>query len=82
VARGEALYAANCGLCHGAAARGGVKDLRHMSPDVHGEFLAIVLDGTRAAQGMASFADVLSRDEAEAIHHYLIARANADWNGS
>jgi quinohemoprotein ethanol dehydrogenase len=28
---------------------------------------------------MASFADVLSREEAEAIHHYVIARANADW---
>ena len=28
---------------------------------------------------MASFADVLSKDEAEAIHHYLISRARADW---
>jgi quinohemoprotein ethanol dehydrogenase len=82
IALGETLYAAHCGLCHGAAARGGVKDLRHMSPETHGEFLAIVLDGKRAAQGMASFADVLSRNETEAIHHYLIDRANADWTGS
>ena len=80
VARGEALYAANCGLCHGAAARGGVKDLRHMSPATHGEFLAIVLGGKRAANGMASFADVLTEDQTEAIHQYLIARANADWD--
>jgi quinohemoprotein ethanol dehydrogenase len=28
---------------------------------------------------MASFADVLGTDESEAIHHYLIARANEDW---
>jgi hypothetical protein len=31
---------------------------------------------------MASFADVLSRDEAEAIHHYLISRARDDWEES
>ncbi len=30
---------------------------------------------------MASFADVLMPNQAEAIHHYLIARANADWEG-
>ncbi len=79
VARGERLYAANCALCHGAAARGGVKDLRHMAPATHDAFLAIVLEGKLAANGMASFADVLTREDAEAIHHYLIARANADW---
>jgi quinohemoprotein ethanol dehydrogenase len=28
---------------------------------------------------MASFADLLTREEAEAIHAYLIARANEDW---
>ena len=61
------------------AARGGVKDLRHMTPATHAAFLAIVLEGARAANGMASFADVLSRGEAEAIHHYLISRARDDW---
>ena len=80
VAKGEQLYGQNCALCHGVAARGGVKDLRHMSPQTHGDFLAIVLGGKRAANGMASFADVLTKDEAEAIHQYLIARANADWD--
>jgi quinohemoprotein ethanol dehydrogenase len=30
---------------------------------------------------MASFADVLKPEEAEAIHGYLIARANEDWGG-
>jgi quinohemoprotein ethanol dehydrogenase len=79
VAQGEQLYAAHCALCHGAAARGGVKDLRHMTPDTHKEFIDIVIGGKRAANGMASFADVLKPEEAEAIHQYLIARANADW---
>ena len=31
---------------------------------------------------MAGFADLLSEDEAKAIHAYLIARANEDWEGS
>ena len=79
VALGERLYGENCGLCHGTAARGGVKDLRHMMPATHAAFLDIVLGGTRARNGMASFADVLSREQAEAIHHYLISRANDDW---
>ncbi len=79
VARGEALYGANCAICHGNAARGGVKDLRHMSPATHASFAEIVLGGSRAANGMASFADVLSEAESQDIHHYLIARANEDW---
>jgi quinohemoprotein ethanol dehydrogenase len=82
VSEGEQLYADNCAPCHGAAARGGVKDLRHMSPDTHAAFLDIVLGGKRAANGMASFADVLTKDQAEAIHQYLIARANEDWDNS
>ena len=80
VALGARLYGANCALCHGNAARGGVKDLRFMSPETREAFLDIVLEGSRAERGMASFADLLSGQEAQAIHHYLIARANEDWN--
>ena len=81
VAAGEALYGANCAVCHGSAARGGVKDLRHMSPQTHGQFADIVLGGIRERNGMASFADTLSAEQVENIHHYLIARANEDWGG-
>ncbi len=81
VARGEKLYAENCAICHGASARGGVKDLRHMEPATHKDFLDIVIGGKRAQNGMASFADTLSRDDAETIHQYVISRANADWEG-
>ena len=79
IKRGGELYAANCSLCHGALARGGIKDLRHMSADTHQHFQDIVIGGVRAKAGMASFADVLSKDDAEAIHNYLIARATEDW---
>ncbi len=81
VAQGESLYAEHCALCHGPAARGGIKDLRHMSPQTHADFLAIVLGGARAKKGMASFADILSEEQAKAIHAYLVQRANEDWEG-
>ena len=44
-----------------------------------GTTLDIVLGGSRAANGMASFADVLTPEQAESIHHYLVARARDDW---
>ena len=79
VTRGGELYSQTCQQCHGVSAVGGLKDLRFMTTEVHADYLNIVLGGTRTQKGMASFADVLKKDEAEAIHHYLIARANEDW---
>ena len=79
IRHGGELFAANCALCHGQMARGGIKDLRHMSPDTQQHFLDIVLGGARKAQGMASFSDVLSKADADAIHSYVNARANEDW---
>jgi quinohemoprotein ethanol dehydrogenase len=79
IAEGARLYADTCSTCHGKDANGGVKDLRYMSKDTHEAFLDIVLRGIRAEGGMASFADILTTDQAEAIHQYLIARANEEW---
>ena len=79
ITQGEALYAQHCSSCHGEQARGGIKDLRRMTPATHAEFHDIVLRGTRREMGMASFADVLSEEEAAAIHAYLVRRANEDW---
>jgi quinohemoprotein ethanol dehydrogenase len=78
VREGQALYAQTCRTCHGENAKGGVKDLRFMSPETHKSFADIVLGGIRADKGMASFKDLLSPAQAEAIHAYLIARANED----
>ena len=36
-------------------------------------------DGKRREKGMASFADLVSKSDAEAVHAYLIHRANEDW---
>ncbi|HEU4651029.1 MAG TPA: PQQ-dependent dehydrogenase, methanol/ethanol family, partial [Croceibacterium sp.] len=79
VARGRALYGQTCVRCHGEDAIGGVKDLRWMTAETHGLFGRIVLDGLYREKGMASFADVLTPEDAEAIHQYLIARANEDY---
>ena len=76
---GGELFAKNCAGCHGQNARGGIKDLRRMSSQTHADFMDIVIGGKRSANGMASFADTLSKDDADLIHKYLIARINEDW---
>jgi quinohemoprotein ethanol dehydrogenase len=79
VQRGGEIYARTCAQCHGQLAVGGVKDLRQMTRETHAEFNDIVLKGTRVAKGMASFANLLNADEVEAVHAYLISRAQEDW---
>jgi len=79
IARGDKLFADHCAACHGAQARGGIKDLRRMTPDTRAEFMDIVLAGKRREKGMASFGDVVSRPDAEAIYAWLVRRTNQDW---
>jgi quinohemoprotein ethanol dehydrogenase len=79
VQHGAELYARTCAQCHGQQAVGGVKDLRYMTRETHASFNDIVLQGTRTEKGMASFANLLAPDEVEAIHAYVISRANEDW---
>jgi quinohemoprotein ethanol dehydrogenase len=50
-----------------------------MSRQTHDEFLDIVLGGKRAKNGMASFADTLTKEQAELVHKFIIARINEDW---
>ena len=80
MSEGRALYAqTGCNRCHGDNAIGGVKDLRFLTARIHEQFNDIVLKGTKADRGMASFADVLTPAQVEAIHAYLIARGNEDY---
>ena len=80
IKRGGELFNQTCSTCHGVNVRGGLKDLRVMSRAAHAQFNDIVLKGIRADKGMASFADLLSPADVEAIHGYVIARALEDWN--
>jgi len=77
VVRGRDLYATHCLRCHGISAKssGMIPDLRYASREVHESWNDIVLGGTRAAQGMASFADQLTPDDARVIHAYIVERA-------
>lgn len=70
---GKDAYHRNCGICHGffAQSAGIIPDLRYMTPEVRGEFRDIVLNGTRAAQGMASFRDVVDEQTVDAIYAYV-----------
>ncbi len=79
VTRGRELYNQTCVRCHGEDAIGGVKDLRFMTEQAHARFEDVVLKGIYAERGMASFADVLSPEDSAAIHAYLIARGNEDY---
>ena len=81
IENGNALYHRICAGCHGiqAVSNGVVKDLRHMTSETHTAFDDIVLRGARQSLGMASFGDVLRPQDTEAIHAWLIARANEDW---
>jgi len=76
--RGRSLYALHCSRCHGLGVQssGLVPDLRHASSDVFTSWNAIVLAGAFSARGMASFADVLSQDDSEAIRDYVASRAH------
>src|SRR5690606_6877157 len=79
IRRGAELFARTCAQCHGQLAVGGVKDLRFMTRETHAQFNDIVLKGTLVQKGMASFASLLSGEEVEAVHAYVISRAHEDW---
>jgi len=77
---GQAEYHRYCFQCHGsmAVSAGVVSDLRYSKKIVHDNFNKIVLEGMLEGAGMARFDDLISVEDAEAIHAYLIHRANQD----
>jgi quinohemoprotein ethanol dehydrogenase len=80
VDRGDQLYHDVCAICHGVGAKssGTLPDLRLMAKETHETFDAIVRGGSLKAKGMASFADLLSQEDAELVRQYVIARGTAD----
>src|SRR5688572_2036034 len=85
IAQGRDLYEANCALCHDVIGNAGGLFRRGLFPDLafspalasREAFAAIVLDGARAANGMAGYAGVLDADGAEAVRAHIVDRANA-----
>jgi len=71
---GSDLFTRNCAKCHATMdGRGaGIPDLRRMKEKAHNEFNDILLKGIRADKGMGNYSELLSADDVEAIHAYLI----------
>ncbi|MES2626197.1 MAG: PQQ-dependent dehydrogenase, methanol/ethanol family [Pseudomonadota bacterium] len=84
ITRGQNAYQDNCIICHGDVGNSGGIFRRGLFPELALSaalgspelFSAIVLDGVRAQNGMVSFAEIISADDAEDIRAYLIERAN------
>ena len=69
-AAGGQLFAQHCAVCHSVAGR--APDLTRMTAQTHQDFLTIVLQGSRASKGMGNFSAILTQNQAEAIHAYVI----------
>jgi quinohemoprotein ethanol dehydrogenase len=81
VARGAAVYDTWCSSCHGAGAIGIgiVPDLRRTPMLASAEaWQQVVIGGERKPHGMASFAAVITQDDAQAVRAFVTLRANQD----
>jgi alcohol dehydrogenase (cytochrome c)/quinohemoprotein ethanol dehydrogenase len=81
IALGQAKYGRYCAVCHAPGAVGStvLPDLRRAgSLESAQAWAAVVHGGMLKDNGMASFANSLSKDEIEAIRAYVIKRANED----
>jgi len=77
---GASLYTKICAICHGVAviSGGALPDLRHSAMTGSAEaFQSVVLDGAMQANGMASFAEILDKNDSEAIRAFVVQQANA-----
>jgi quinohemoprotein ethanol dehydrogenase len=74
IAHGEVLYNRYCGRCH-LFGRAMLPDLRRLTPATHEIFNQIVRGGALSSVGMGHFDDVLSQEDTDAIHAYIIDQA-------
>jgi quinohemoprotein ethanol dehydrogenase len=76
VKHGDKIFNETCGFCHGFTAISSniIPDLRYLSADKHKEFNAIVA-GTRSHLGMPPYGGILTPEDVEQVHQYIIQRA-------
>jgi mono/diheme cytochrome c family protein len=81
-AKGFNLYQQHCSVCHGVLLQssGEVPDLRAVPPEIWGQYDEIVLGGALASGGMASFKDLLNKNDVAAIRAYVLDQAQTAWN--
>jgi quinohemoprotein ethanol dehydrogenase len=76
IERGRRLFDdTRCNWCHVNDGPGMAPDLLAMTPEKHSLFRQIVLGGILEGNGMAGFADLLSVQDADDIHAYLVDAA-------
>ena len=75
IARGAALYASRCSMCHGigAVSGGAIADLRYATPQTYDMLDAILRDGAYLGLGMPQFAWFTAAD-VDAIRSFLLSR--------
>jgi quinohemoprotein ethanol dehydrogenase len=72
IARGEELFeTARCTWCH-VDGPGLVPDLFSLTPEKHARFKSVVYDGALKSRGMASFSDMLTEADVDAVHAYIV----------
>jgi quinohemoprotein ethanol dehydrogenase len=71
---GETKFVQECSRCH-VLGPSVTPDLRNLSPGLHAAFKDIVLRGAVAPTGMEAFDDLLTEEDVEDIHAYLIDQA-------
>jgi quinohemoprotein ethanol dehydrogenase len=79
IAHGGQLFATHCVRCHGGAwgdTPSGYPDLLRMPAETHSAFADIVYEGILSYSGMASFRDVLTRDDVDDIQAYIKSETN------
>ncbi|MFN7164621.1 MAG: PQQ-dependent dehydrogenase, methanol/ethanol family [Hyphomonas sp.] len=83
ISEGTVHYARNCAVCHGplAVSSGVLPDLRWSAISGNKDaWKGVVLDGNLAANGMVSFSDYITPDEAEAIRAYVLTQGHTAAN--
>jgi mono/diheme cytochrome c family protein len=80
--KGFNLYHRHCAVCHGVLLQssGEVPDLRSVPPEIWSQYDDIVLGGALADAGMASFKDLLNKDDVAAIRSYVLQQAHVAWD--
>lgn len=81
LAEGESHYNEHCASCHGTSSRTSslFPDLRYAAALKSADlFKAIVVDGILERNGMVSFREFLSPEEADSIRAYVVSLANAE----
>lgn len=84
LADGFAQFMQYCMPCHGdgAVSGGTTPDLRALTPEKHAQWDAIVLGGLHWQNGMVGFGGVLSQEQADNIHQFVIERAHVAVDGA